>query len=166
MHIPNILGFPQIVTMTEPDKIYSSSMSALTFVESKRGVPIILHNGYEHSIKRVNKNKSTSWRCVNRNCHGGMLTDVENQIIKLINHDECTPSESKNIVKQELFRCKKEAASSQGKSIPSIYSESLVKLNKQGINLVRPIPKLSQVKSGLYNARNRYSLGNKCTKHL
>lgn len=105
----------------------ASTSQEITFIDSHRGVPIILHAGYEYTKKRENKNSSIVWRCVNRRCHGGMVTS-NNNVTKILRHDICTPSIARNDIKEEIHRCKQEAKSSEGKSIPSVFNSSIKKI--------------------------------------
>lgn len=145
-----ILGLKNIVIrLHEPP----TSTEGLSFMQSKRGEPTLVYNGYEHTKKRVNKNNSTSWRCANRTCNGGMLTDHENTIMKITPH-VCTPDLARIAIKEELFRCRQEAAFAENKPISSIYYESVEKLRSKGIDTWE-VPALSQVKTSFYNARKK-----------
>lgn len=132
----------------------ASTSQEITFIESQRGVPIILHAGYEYTKKRENKNSSIVWRCVNRRCHGGMVTS-NNNVTKILRHDICTPSIARNDIKEEIHRCKQEAKSSEGKSIPSVFNSSIKKLLDKGTDKIEKLPELSNVKNSLYSARNK-----------
>jgi hypothetical protein len=81
---------------------------------------------------------------------------VNNSVQKIINYNDCTPSASRNVVKEELFHCKKEARAADGKSIPSILNAGLRRLKDRGTNLVEKLSNLNNVKGTLYNARNKW----------
>ena len=133
----------------------STSQPDIAFIKSKRGKPLLLYDGYEHTTRRHNKNGSISWRCVNRSCKGAIITDINNQFKKKTKHSICRSNVAMNEIKLELFHCKQQAASAEGKPIPTLYNESLLKVKDRGTDLIEDFPTFSKIKTSLYNARNK-----------
>ncbi|KAG0430043.1 hypothetical protein DMUE_5702, partial [Dictyocoela muelleri] len=64
-------------------------------IETKKGKLKILHNGYSYHFHKQDSEKK-QWRCVNRKCTGYMYTNFNNDIIKIIDHNNCEKNYNKN----------------------------------------------------------------------
>lgn len=90
--------------------------------------------------RRENKSGSKSWQCANRLYKGGIVTDSNKEIPKILERSICTSNVARNEIKLELFHCKQQAASSEGDPLSSIYNKSLLKLKNKDTDLVEALP--------------------------
>ncbi|KAL0891848.1 hypothetical protein ABMA27_015107 [Loxostege sticticalis] len=115
----------------------------LRYVDSKRGGKVLLYNGFQFYKKQQNKDGSIMWRCIKApNCFGSVR--VYNDVVLKESSHKCNPSEIENVVKEALHRLKDRVKSVQCEPIPTLYQETLLSLQDQGINL-----------TSLYSARNK-----------
>lgn len=126
----------------------------LRYVDSKRGGKVLLYNGFQFYKKQQNKDGSIMWRCIKApNCFGSVR--VYNDVVLKESSHKCNPSEIENVVKEALHRLKDRVKSVQCEPIPTLYQETLLSLQDQGINLVTKLPNFKKIKTSLYSARNK-----------
>lgn len=84
----------------------------------------------------------------------------DNDVIKKKDH-QCEMDTAKNILLKEKNALKRKAVDTDI-PIPKIYKRAKIGMTEQGLNFVTEIPRFSNLKSGLYNARNK-AVGTKKT---
>lgn len=61
-------------------------------VTSKRGRPVIVHAGYRHYMKAMNKNFTIRWVCIYRSCPGSIITNDDMSKLVSLKPHACVPS--------------------------------------------------------------------------
>lgn len=126
----------------------------LRYVDSQRGRKLLLYKGFQFHKKQQNKDGSVMWRCIKAPACFGNIRVINEEVIKESSH-RCEPSEIKNVVKVALNNLKNKVKSVQCEPIPTLYQETLTSLHEQGLNLVTELPNFKNIKTGLYNTRNK-----------
>lgn len=124
------------------------------FVQTSKGREMLLYSGYQHHLKRRNKNGSKYWGCVNRNKCSGSLTTANNKIVYKNKQHTCIPDKTKMEVLKCLDKCKKRARE-ELIPIPMIFNEEFSELKDSGLVLVTKVPLFSTKKNTLYRNRHR-----------
>ena len=124
----------------------------MDFVESQRGQPMILYEGYKFTLKKVNKNNTKCWRCADRTCGGSVTTDSTNRVVSVHQHS-CIPSVAKSEIMKSRFRCKKRSQE-EYTPIPQIFEEEFSRVKDAGLDFVIDMPGYSSIKSSLYRQRH------------
>lgn len=126
----------------------------LRYVDSQRGRKLLLYNGFQFHKKQQNKDGSIMWRCIKAPaCYGSVR--VLNEVVLRGSSHSCQPSEINNAVKEALHNLKDRVKSGQCEPMPTLYQETLLSLHEQGLNLVTRLPDFKNIKTGLYNTRNK-----------
>lgn len=139
---------------SQDEQISTSQNNEFTFVTSKRGTQVLLHEGYQYNKKRDNKKGTSVWRCATRLCHGIIIT-LDNQILKQLPHDMCLVNFASNEIRKKVDICKKQASCLEGDPIPSLYKKTLTLVKDSGIDIIQKFPSFTSMKTSLYNARNK-----------
>lgn len=126
---------------------------AMEFIESSRGVPVLLLGGYKYNIKKINKNTTTRWICVSRTCGGSITTNSSKEVVNKKIHS-CVVDEAKNEVDKVLHRCKKRARE-EVTPIPQLFYQEMSNVRDAGLEFVTKVPNLDSKKSSLYRQRHR-----------
>ncbi|XP_022831335.1 uncharacterized protein LOC111359874 [Spodoptera litura] len=135
-------------------KMHQNRDNDLRYVESQRGRKLLLYNGFQFHKKYDNKDGSVMWRCTKAPaCFGSVR--VLNEAVQKENPHSCDRSEITNVVKEALHNLKDRVKSLQGEPISTVYQETLLSLHERGLNLVTNLPEFKNIKTGLYNARNK-----------
>ena len=53
----------------------------MDFITTKRGVRSLIHEGHRYTLNRRTADGQTYWRCIDRNCPGRAITDVNDQLV-------------------------------------------------------------------------------------
>ncbi|XP_053618109.1 uncharacterized protein LOC128679717 [Plodia interpunctella] len=121
----------------------------------RNGGAVLLRAGYQYTKKITFKSGCITWRCVNwRKKCPAYINIKENNIIKEKSH-QCKPDEIKNVVDQKLHECREKVLSSNFSPIPNIYNNFMSEFENAGLDLLKKLPSFGNIKSSLYNARNK-----------
>lgn len=132
----------------------------LKLIETTKGKPCALHNGYRYRIKSV-KGDSKTWTCTKdkaEKCRGRLISVGDEEIVKVIAIDHtCKPDTALNEVYVCVFAAKKRAREEDNISTPmsSIYESEVRQLYDRGLEFVTNIPKFQSVKSSLNRHRSK-----------
>lgn len=149
----------------EPVAGRSNQNTAISYIFSRKGAPILLYEKRQFRKSKTYKNNSNIlWRCLIKSCRGFLTSDRNEDIIKITEHN-CEPMNSAQTeVKKVVHELRQEAAATDG-PISTLYKTKINKLLDQGLNLVAEIPNYKNIKSSLYNKRNRtYGVRRLCAK--
>lgn len=138
-------------------KTSKSDKDEIEFITTRRGGMALLYSGRKYHRNKFYSNGNTFWLCYynNNGCTGSVTLNVRNEIVKEKLHKEnCQQDFGKNKVLKELHKSK-EITSCSFESVKKEYDTMVFKLENDGINLVRKIPKFASVKTGLYNERHK-----------
>jgi hypothetical protein len=127
----------------------------MEFIETEKGKPCALHNGYAYRKYRVNKGGVVTWVCLkekSNKCKGKLVTK-NSDVVKVSDH-QCVPDEANIHVKKAIHKAKKRAREDIDCTIPKLFNEELGDLHNRGYEFVT-IPQYSSLKSTLYRQRNK-----------
>ncbi|XP_061722098.1 uncharacterized protein LOC133528658 [Cydia pomonella] len=117
---------------------------------------VLLSDGYQYHRKKIYKNaeywcvKTKSTKCV------GSVTIKERTILKEVAHSSwCLKDVAKNEIDIRLSNCKKEIAASPEIPVPTIFENIVAGIEDDGLDLVGNIPQFQNIKSAMYNHRNK-----------
>ncbi|KAH9633051.1 hypothetical protein HF086_000411 [Spodoptera exigua] len=132
---------------------------AMNPVERKRtkvwGKRLLLRAGHKYNEKRNNKDGTTTWYYIKRTtCKAVLVTFTDNSIKREDIHN-CEPDFASNELEIQLGKCIDKITSDYTIPVPSAYRETVSKLKDSGINLIKKIPDLVNVKNKLYKKRNK-----------
>lgn len=126
---------------------------SISYVSSARGNKILIYNDRQYSKSKEYKNGSVLWRCLKRSCKGYLTVTSNERIHKQTVHS-CSPCGPEVEVRKALDECRHIAATTCT-PIPTLYKNTISKLESKGLNLVTNLPSYKRLKSGLYQHRNR-----------
>lgn len=130
----------------------------LEFISTKRGGRSLLNNGRRYHRKKFYANGGTFWLCFNNSslgCKGSVSLNDRNEVVKTKIHiDTCKEDFSANKILKELDTLKS-TCSHNFESIQKQYENMVFSLEDEGIDFLQAIPGFENVKTGLYNERNR-----------
>lgn len=103
----------------------------MEIITSRKGKETILLDGYRYIKNRLNKNKSTQWKCTNRDiCTASITVDMNKKnILRRTNHT-CEPDLIGNDVLQTIDKIKTRVCEDFGPMM-KIYEESMEDLAKK-----------------------------------
>lgn len=135
------------------------AMDCVEIIESARGNPQVLYQGFKYCLKRTNKNFTKNWRCVNSNskleCSGRITTNNENKVIRTSQHN-CLVIP--NVAYTDVEKCKsicRKRARQEMTCIPKVYEEEFHQIKDSGLEFVTKMPAYESIKSSLYRHRNK-----------
>lgn len=134
--------------------MHNNCEGVIRYVDSQRGRKLLLYNGFQFHKKQQNKDGSIMWRCIKAPACFGSVKVLNEDVLKESPH-KCEPSEIKNVVKEAIHNLKDKVKSVKCEPIPTLYQETLLSLHDKGLNLVTKLPDFKNIKTGLYNARNK-----------
>lgn len=139
----------------EPVAGRSNQNTDISYISSRKGAPILVHENRQYrKFKKYKSNGNLLWRCLIKSCKGFLTIDGNEDIIKMTEHT-CEPMNSAQAeVKKAIDELRQEAAATDG-PIPTLYKSKINKLLDKGLNLVADCPDYKNIKSSLYNKRNR-----------
>lgn len=128
----------------------------MEFIETEKGKPSLLYNGFSYRKYRENKRGVVTWVCLKEKsakCKGRIVTK-DNVEIRAVGHD-CVPDEAGLDVKKAVFTAKKRARQDSDTPIRKVFQQEIQSLQNKGYELVTKVPKFLNVKSCLYLNRNK-----------
>lgn len=139
--------------MDQAGSSLSGEQLRLKFIQSKRGKPVLLLDGFRYNYVVKNKSGTSNWRCFNKNeCNTSITLDSNNQIVKKAKHS-CVPNQLKNSIDEIMDECKKQVCINL-EPIPKVFEDFInnIKHNLQEEDL----PNYESVKDMLRKARLDY----------
>ncbi|KAL0902469.1 hypothetical protein ABMA27_000327 [Loxostege sticticalis] len=133
-------------------KTSKSDKDEIEFITTRRGGMALLYSGRKYHRNKFYSNGNTFWLCYynNNGCTGSVTLNVRNEIVKEKLHKEnCQQDFGKNKVLKELHKSK-EITSCSFESVKKEYDTMVFKLENDGINLVRKIPKFASIINGSF----------------
>ncbi|XP_026730338.1 uncharacterized protein LOC113495674 [Trichoplusia ni] len=140
----------------EPIAGTSNKSELIKYVKSRKGKRVLLYKNKTHRLIKMYKNGNTLWRCTIQAC-GAVLTLSKYEDVLKNNEHFCTQNKVTQFVQEVVDDIHQEAMSTLD-PLPEVYKRKLNNLLDQGINLTQDIPEFKNVKTTLYNKRNK-SLG-------
>ncbi|XP_060809619.1 uncharacterized protein LOC132903950 [Amyelois transitella] len=136
--------------------IYPNS-STVEYITTRRGGVSILHEGRRYHRKKIYKNGDSFYKCYVKNgCRGNLTINARNEIIKITKeHDaDCEADIGKNLILKKMDDLK-QRSSCNFISIQKQYEDVVKGLKNDGFQFINKIPQFNNIKTGLYNERNK-----------
>ncbi|XP_022819196.1 uncharacterized protein LOC111362902 [Spodoptera litura] len=136
-----------------------TNRNTFSFITSQRNRPILLKDGYKYLHLRTNKDKSSMWRCSKKStCQAMIKLNFNNTtILKATDHNH-EGDLTNNEILMNLNDCEDQVKHNLAASVPSLYFDTIERMEERGLHLVANIPRFQSVKNKLYRKRNK-SLG-------
>ncbi|KAF9409274.1 hypothetical protein HW555_011309 [Spodoptera exigua] len=106
-------------------------------------------------VLKMHQNRDNDLRYVESQRGRKLLLYNGFQFHKKYDNKDGSVIEITNVVKEALHNLKDRVKSLQGEPISTVYQETLLSLHARGLNLVTNLPEFKNIKTGLYNARNK-----------
>ncbi|PZC87277.1 hypothetical protein B5X24_HaOG201513 [Helicoverpa armigera] len=129
---------------------------SINYVLGRKGTQVLVYNNKQYSKHKIYKNGNALWRCIKKGCNGLLTLSSMEEIVKIKEH-KCASNVLDNQIKEAMYVLEQQVVSTMD-PIPTIYKQKLNDTMDRGLNLVSDMPQFKNVKSGLYNKRNK-SLG-------
>lgn len=130
-------------------------MDKLQIIETTKGKPSAILNGYQYRQHRVNKQGTISWLCIkekSENCRGTLKT--KNGELLSVSEHLCKPNLAEVDIKKQQLNCKKRARETDC-NISTIYKEEMGQLFDRGFDFVAEVPLFTTMKTTLYRNRRK-----------
>lgn len=126
------------------------------FITTRRGGVLLLHDGRRFHRRKIYKDGSSFWLCyTKRECKGSIKLSIKNEILKTNGHDnDCCKDENKNVFLEKMDKLK-QVTSSNFEPIEKQYNNMVCEMKDDGFHLLYDIPSFKNIKTGLYNERNK-----------
>lgn len=125
----------------------------INYVLGRKGTQVLVYNNKQYSKHKIYKNGNALWRCIKKGCNGLLTLSSMEEVVKIKEH-KCASNVLETQIKEAMHELQQQVVS----TIPTIYKQKLNDTLDRGLNLVCTDIKFKNVKSGLYNKRNK-SLG-------
>jgi hypothetical protein len=128
----------------------------MELIETEKGKPCALYNGYSYRKLRENKQGVVTWLYLKEKtskCKGKLMSQ-DGEVIWVIDH-QCVLGEASIDVKKTIYIAKKRAREDCDTQIRQIYNQEFHSLQNRGYEFVTCLPQYSNVRSSLYSIRDQ-----------
>jgi hypothetical protein len=130
----------------------------LVFIETQRGHPALLYNGYRYNLNKTNKStNATLWRCANRGeCSASIkLNPQRDNIDTPPTTHACRRNKFRNEVEKLFDSCKKEVCRNFA-PVKKIFEEKVSELHGRSKRKIKEIDMFTSKKDTLYRKRRSF----------